>query len=99
MSSPELTRYLVWTGIVIVGALLAIVDRRQIGRPLLGILLVAGIVAGFVIEAVSPFGFGTGSHYMEGVLVSAGSALAAIGYLGVVAWRFLCRHLGRGGSS
>ena len=59
-----------------------------------GLLLVAGIVVGFLIEKVSPFSFGTGSHYMEGVLVSAGSALALIGYVFAVVWQFVCRSIG-----
>ena len=33
--------------------------------------------------------------YMEGVLVSAGSALALIGYVFAVVWQFLCRSIGR----
>jgi hypothetical protein len=92
--STETTRYLVWAGVVVAGALLAVVDRRWIGRPVSGLLLVAGVVAGFLIEKVSPFSFGTGSHYMEGVLVSAGSALALIGYVLAVAWQFVRRRIG-----
>ena len=97
--SPDLTRYLVWAGVVVFGALLAVVDRRQIRRPVLGLLLVIGVAAGFIIEQVSPFSFGVGSHYMEGVLVSAGSALALIGYVFAVVWQFLCRSIGRRRSS
>jgi hypothetical protein len=41
-----------------------------------------------VFEAVrvSPFSFGMGNHYMEGVIVSVGSALALIGYVFAVVW-------------
>ena len=92
--SAELTRYLVWTGVVAAGALLAVVDRRWIGRPVCGVLLVAGVGAGFVIEEVSPFSFGGGSHYMEGVLVSAGSALGLIGYVLAAIWQFVRRRIG-----
>jgi hypothetical protein len=58
------------------------------------VLLVVGVVAGFIIEQVSPFSFGGGSHYMEGVLLSAGSALALIGYVFAVVWQFVCRSIG-----
>jgi hypothetical protein len=91
---PELTRYAVWAGVVMLGALLAVVDRRQIRRPVFGALLTAGVIAGFIIEQVSPFSFGGGSHYMEGVLVSAGSALALIGYFFAVIWQFVCGKIG-----
>jgi hypothetical protein len=85
--SPDLTRYLTWAAVVVFGALLAVVDRRQIRRPVFGLLLLIGVVAGFIIEQVSPFSFGVESHYMEGVLVSAGSALALIGYVFAVFWQ------------
>ena len=92
--SPDLARYFMWAGVVVAGALLAVVDRRQIRRPVLGVLLVIGVVAGFIIEQVSPFSFGGGSHYMEGVLVSAGSALALIGYGFAVVWQFVWKSIG-----
>ena len=92
--SPDLTRYFMWAGVVVFGALLAAVDRRQIRRPVFGLLLVIGVVAGFIIEQVSPFSFGVESHYMEGVLVSAGSALALIGYVFAVVWQFVWRCIG-----
>jgi hypothetical protein len=92
--STDLTRYFMWAGVVVFGALLAVVDWRQIKRPVFGVLLVIGVVAGFIIEQVSPFSFGGGSHYMEGVLVSAGSALALIGYVFAVVWQFACRTIG-----
>ena len=44
-----------WAGVVVFGALLAVVDRRQIRHAVFGLLLVIGIVAGFIIERVSPF--------------------------------------------
>jgi hypothetical protein len=89
-----MTRYFMWAGVVVFGALLAVVDRRQIRRPVFGLLLVIGIVAGFIIEQVSPFSFGVESHYMEGVLVSAGSALALIGYVFAVIWQFVSQSIG-----
>jgi hypothetical protein len=92
--SPDLTRYFMWAGVVVFGALFAVIDRRQIGRPVFGLLLVIGVVAGFIIEQVSPFSFGVESHYMEGVLVSAGSALALIGYVFAVFWQFVWRSIG-----
>jgi hypothetical protein len=97
--SAELTRCLVWTGVVAAGALLALVDRRWIGWPVSGVLLVAGVGAGFVIEEVSPFSFGAGSHFMEGVLLSAGSALGLIGYLAAATWQFVRRRIGGQGPS
>lgn len=98
--SADLTRYFMWAGIVVAGALLAVVDRRQLKFPVLGVLLAAGIVAGFVIEQLSPFSFGAGSYYMDGVLLSAGSALALIGYVfavvWAVVWQFARRRSGAG---
>ena len=76
----DLTPYVHWTAIVVIGALLVTVDRRWIGWPLLGGLLVAGVFTGFIITRVSPFSFGGGGHYMEGVLIFSGSALALAGY-------------------
>ena len=92
--SPDLARYFMWTGVVVFGALLAVIDWRQIRRPAFGLLLVIGVITGFVIEQVSPFSFGVKSHYMEGVLVSAGSALALIGYVFAVFWLFVWRSIG-----
>jgi hypothetical protein len=84
----------VWAGIVLVGTLLAVVDRRWIRRPVFGVILVAGVGGGFIVEKVSPFSFGGGDHYMEGVIVSAGSALALIGYVFAVIWQFVRRRIG-----
>jgi hypothetical protein len=87
--SAELTRYLVWGGGIAIGALLAVPDRRRIRRPLFAVLLVAGVIGGLIITRVSPFTFGGGDHYMEGVILSAGSALALAGYALAVVWRFV----------
>ena len=92
--SPDLTRHLVWAGIIAIGTLLAALDRRWIGRPLFGVLLATGVVGGLIITRVSPFSFGGGSHYMEGVIISAGLALAALGYVLAVFWQFARRRLG-----
>lgn len=77
---PDYGFYLFWTGVVALGALFAALDRRWIGRPVLGLLLLAGVPGGFVLMQASPFNFADGGYYMEGVLLSAGSALALIGY-------------------
>ena len=94
--SPELTRYLVWTAVVLVGAVLSAVDRGWIRRPVHGVLLAAGVGGGFIVTKVSPFTFGSGGYYMEGVLLAAGSALALSGYVfGAVfgaVWRFARRR-------
>jgi hypothetical protein len=55
--SPDLARYLHWAGMIAIGILLAVLDRRWIGRPLLGLLMVAGVAGGLVITMVSPFSF------------------------------------------
>jgi hypothetical protein len=91
---PDLTRYVVWAGIIAIGTLVAVLDRRWIRRPLFGVLLVAGVVGGVIITRASPFSFGGASHYMEGVIVSAGAALALVGYVFAVVWQFARRHLG-----
>ena len=86
--SGELARYIIWAGIVAVGVGLAILDRRWIRWPLFAALLLAGIVGGIIITKISPFTFVGGDHYMEGVIVSAASALAMIGYVFAAAWQF-----------
>ena len=77
---PDTMRYIVWACAVVLGAILAVVDRRMIGRWVFGCLLVAGIVGGLLVTVVSPFTFGGTSYCMEGVIVAGGSALALIGY-------------------
>ena len=91
----DLTRYVVWAGVIAIGAMVAVVDRRWIGHPLLGVLLVAGICGGLIITSVSPFSFGERSHYMEGVIISAGSALALAGYVFAFGCEFACRRFTR----
>ena len=90
--SQDLTRYFVWAAVVMAGGVLAIVDWRWIKRPLCGALLIVGMVGGIIVTNVSPFTFGTGSYYMEGVLISAGSALALTGYVLAAIGRFVCRR-------
>ena len=92
--SPDLTRYLVWAGVIAIGAVLAILDRRWTRWPLFGVLLVTGVVGGLIITEVSPFSFGGGSYYMQGVLISAGSALALVGYVFAMVFQFALRLLG-----
>lgn len=89
-----MTRYFVWAGVVVAGALLAVIDWRWIGRPVLGALLVAGVAGGIVVTNGSPFTFAGGDYYMEGVIVSAGSALALVGYIFAVFGRFAWRRIG-----
>jgi hypothetical protein len=96
--SADLTRYFAWAAIVAVGALLAAVDRRWIGRPFFGVLLVAGVGGGLIVTEISPFSFGVGSHYIEGVIVSAGSALALAGYVFAVVWQIVRRRIGGHGT-
>jgi hypothetical protein len=57
-SPAELMRYLIWGGVIAIGALLAVLDRRWIRRPLFAVLLVAGVIGGLIITRVSPFTFG-----------------------------------------
>jgi hypothetical protein len=91
--SHDLTRYFVWAAVVVAGALLAAVDWRWIKRPVCGALLVAGVGGGIIVTNVSPFTFGTGSYYMEGVLIAAGSALALVGYVVAALGQFACRRI------
>ena len=81
------------------GGMLAIVDWRWIKRPVCGALLVIGIVGGIIVTNVSPFTFGTGSYYMEGVLIAAGSALALAGYVLAAVGQFARRRIHRHGPS
>jgi hypothetical protein len=99
--SPELIRYLGWAGVVVIGGLLGLLERRWTRWPWLGLLLLAGFAGGLLVMQVSPFSFCCGSHYMEGVLISGAAALAAIGYLPAyllaIGWQFARRRLGGGG--
>jgi hypothetical protein len=79
---------------IAIGSLLAVLDRRWIGRPVFGMLLVTAAVGGLIITRVSPFSFGTGSYYMDGVILSAGSALALIGYFFGIVCQFVRRRSG-----
>jgi hypothetical protein len=89
MAPPNpLTAYVLWVALVAGGALLASADRRWGTRPLLGVVLVVGVVGGFVVTKISPFDFVTGGYYLQGALVSAGAALALIGYVLATVWHF-----------
>jgi hypothetical protein len=87
-------RYVVWAGIVVIGAQLAVLDSRWIRWPLCGVLLVAGVGGGFITTRVSPFNLGGGDYYMDGVIVSAGSVLALIGYVLAFISQFVRLRLG-----
>ena len=89
--SPDMTRYVAWAGVVVIGILLAVLDRQWIRWPLFGALLVTGVGGGLIITEISPFSFGGGSYYMQGVLIAAGSALAVVGYVFAIAWLFALR--------
>jgi hypothetical protein len=88
-----MTRYVVWAGAVAAGAVLAFIDWRWMTRPVFATVLVAGVVGGVIVTNVSPFTFAGGDHYMEGVIIAAGSALALVGYVLAAAGRFVCRRI------
>lgn len=88
-----------WAAVVAAGALFAVVDWRWIKRPVFGALLVAGIGGGVIVVNASPFSFGTGGYYMEGVLLSAVSALALAGYVFAIVVQFIWRRIGSRGPS
>jgi hypothetical protein len=90
-------RYFVWAGVTAIGVLLAVLDRRWIGRPFFGVLLVAGVISGVIIMRVSPFTFSGGDHFVEGLLLAAGSGLALVGYVLAFVWQFARRLLGQRG--
>jgi len=94
--SPDTMRYLVWASVVVLGAVLAVVDQRMIGRWILGGLIVAGVVGGLLVTVISPFRFGGTSYYMEGVIVAGGSALALVGYVVAKLAGFVWRHASDG---
>ncbi len=87
-----MTRYVVWTAVVIAGALLAVCDRRWLRRPWFGVLLVAVLCGGVITTQVSPFNFADGGYAMEGVLAAGGAGLALVGYVaaGVVQFAIRC---------
>lgn len=79
--SPDVFRYLVWGAAVVLGIMLAVIDRQVLKRWLLVWLLPAGIAGGLLLTELSPFSFGVTTYYMEGVIIAAGSALALSGYV------------------
>jgi hypothetical protein len=97
--ASDMTRYFVWACVIMAGALCAIADWRWIKRPVFGLVLVAGMIGGIVVTKVSPFDFATGGYFMEGVLISGGSALALVGYVFATIAQFACRRIGGCGSS
>lgn len=91
--SAEFTRYTIWALVVLAGVPLAIADWRMIKRPIFGVLLILGISAGAAVTFFSPFNFADGGYYIEGIVVSAGSALVFIGYVPASLAIFLWRRL------
>jgi hypothetical protein len=96
--SPDMTRYFAWAGVVVAGSLLAIADWRWIKRPVFGLFFVAGVIGGIVVTELSHFDFATGGYFMEGVLISGGSALALVGYAFATIAQFVLRRIGCGRS-
>ena len=94
-NSAELTRYTIWALVVLAGIPLAIVDWQMIKRPIFGVLLILGISAGATVTFFSPFNFADGGYYMEGIIVSAGSALVFLGYVPALLAIFLWRRLAK----
>ena len=86
--------WLAWSGALVVGTLLALIDWRWTKRPVAALFLVSGVVGGVIVTDVSPFTFAGGDYYMQGVVMAGGSALALAGYVLAVAVRFVCRRLG-----
>src|SRR5450631_1169203 len=97
--SPDMMRCFVWACVVVAGTLFAIADWRWIKRPVFGLLLVAGVIGGIVVTKLSPFDFATGGYFMEGVLISGGSALALVGYVFATIAQFALRRIGSFGPS
>jgi hypothetical protein len=46
--SPETLRYAIWIAVVVIGSLLAVGDRRWIGRPVFGLLLLIVGIGGLI---------------------------------------------------
>ena len=88
-----------WAAVVAAGVLFAVVDWRWIKRPVFGALLIAVIGGGVIVVNLSPFSFGTGGYYIEGVLLAALSALALAGYVFAIVVQFIWRRVGSRGPS
>jgi hypothetical protein len=80
--------YRFWPYVValIAGAIFAVIDRRVIGRYVLGALLVLIVAGGQLGMYLSPFTFQGGDYYMTSLIASllalaglAGYALAVVG--------------------
>ena len=80
----NLFRDLVWTAAVLVGLVVAIIERAVLKRHLLWILLVLIALTGVVITAMNPFTFGSGDDYMTGIIISGGAMLAGYAFTAFV---------------
>jgi hypothetical protein len=76
-----MTRYVVWTAVVIVGAVLALCDWRWLGRPWFGVLLIAILCGGLITMQVSPFNFADGGYALQGLLAAGAAGLVLVGYV------------------
>jgi len=93
--SPDQTRFLVWAAVVVAGGVFAVLEWRWTRWPVFGLFLVAGLVGGAMTTQLSSFTFGGDSYYMQGVLISGGSALALGGYAFTLVCRLAIRLLVR----
>ena len=87
-----MTRYVVWTAVVIAGAALAVCDWRWLRRPWFGVLLVAVLCGGLVTMQVSPFNFADGGYAIDGLLAAGGAGLALAGYVATCIVQFAIRR-------
>ena len=96
MNPPtEIVSYIFWSAVVVLGVFFEFVDRKWIKRPALGLLLVAGILAGYVMTRVSPFNLADGGLGLQGFLLAAASGLALISYASAWIWNFARRRFGK----
>lgn len=82
--AEEVQRYMAWGLAVVAGAIMAAVDRRWIGRPVLAVGLILLALAGLIGMQLNPFSFASGDAYMECVIATGAALLALTGY--ALAW-------------
>ncbi len=85
----DLWRFSVWGAMIVLGAIVSGVERRIWGHQWLWLLLLLVSAGGYYLTVISPFTFGTGGYYMQGIIICAGAALVLIGYvIGAIATTF-----------
>ena len=86
-------RYWPYGVALLAGVLFAVIDRRLIGRYVLAVLLVIAAAGGQLTMYFSPFTFGGGDHYMQGLIASLFALAGLAGYALAVVATWACGRM------